>query len=196
MTRSAPVRALRRLALAAALLAAPASLAGQGHAAGTTTVVVVRHAEKAADDPQDPSLSPAGRERALALRDALADAPVAAVYATQFRRTRATGEPLATRAGQAVVVRPATAANAATYARDLAAEILSRYRGRTVVVVGHSNTVPEIVRALSGKQVAPITDTEYDHLFVVQVPPSGPASLLRARYGPPSAGAGGAGPMM
>lgn len=170
------------LAAVAALAGAPAPLASQA-----TTVVVVRHAEKSADDPQDPSLSPAGQQRAMALRAVMGNAPVAAVYATQYRRTRATAEPLARRNRQLVVVRPVTAANAATYAQDLAAEILSRYRGRTVVVVGHTNTVPAIVYALSGRPVAPIGETEYDRLFIVRVPASGPATLRETRYGGPSA---------
>jgi broad specificity phosphatase PhoE len=184
-----PVLAL--LALAASLLAAPSSLPGQATAppqtAGTTTVVVVRHAEKAADDPQDPSLTPAGQERARALADALQDAGVAALYSTQYRRTRGTAEPLAQKLGLTVKVQPVGPANAGSYAQELAREIRARHAGRTVVVVGHSNTVPGIVQALSGRAVAPIGDAEYDHLFVVQLPASGEPRLLRARYGAPSA---------
>jgi len=183
--------ALSRLVLAAALLAAPACLpapsAPPAPGAGATTVVVVRHAEKATDDPRDPSLSPAGEERARALRSLLKDAGVAAIYATQYRRTRQTAEPLAQQLGLAVVERPVSAANASTYAPDLAREIVSTHAGKTVLVVGHSNTVPGIVEALSGSAVPPITESEYDHLFVVVVPAQGPARLFPVRFGSPGA---------
>jgi hypothetical protein len=52
-----------------------------------------------------------------------------------------------------------------------------------VVVVGHSNTVPAIVEALSGRKVAPISDAEYDHLFIVTIPPDGSPRLIKARFG-------------
>jgi phosphohistidine phosphatase SixA len=103
------IRCLRvvRALLLTALLAAPASLAGQSPVTtGSTTVIIVRHAEKATDDARDPSLSPAGQHRAQALASALGDAGVTALYATQYKRTRATAEPLAQRLKLAVVECP------------------------------------------------------------------------------------------
>ena len=50
-------------------------------------------------------------------------------------------------------------------------------------MVNHGNTMPQIVRALSGVEIAEITDPEYDHLFVVILPPDGPARVIRAQYG-------------
>jgi len=178
---------LPRLCLVVALLASPARLLSQSTPAapstGTTTVVLVRHAEKATDDPRDPSLSPAGQERAQALLSVLRNAGVTAIYATQYRRPQQTAAPLAQQLGLSIVERPATAANASTYARDLAQEIISTHAGKTVLVAGHSNTVPEIVEALSGSSVQPISESEYDHLFLVVVPASGPARLFQVRYG-------------
>jgi phosphohistidine phosphatase SixA len=115
--------------------------AAAARSAGATTVVIVRHAEKADDDPGDPSLSAEGRARAEALADALEGAGVAAIYATQFKRARETAKPLAARSGVAVQVRPVGTANASTYVRDLVREVLGRDAGKTVVIVGHSNTV-------------------------------------------------------
>ncbi|HVS00035.1 MAG TPA: phosphoglycerate mutase family protein [Thermoanaerobaculia bacterium] len=170
----------------AGLLAASVALYAEAPvpASGNTTVVLVRHAEKATDDPRDPSLSAAGQKRAAALAAALEAADVKAVYATQFKRTRATAEPLARRLGLSVVERP-VAGDASVYARDLAHEVLAQQAGKTVLVVGHSNTVPELVKAFSGVAVAPITDEEYDHLFIVVVPSSGAARLVKTRYGAP-----------
>src|SRR5690554_7862592 len=60
-----------------------------------TTFIVVRHAEKASDHPDDPALDADGQARAVALAQALAEVPVSAVYATPTRRTRQTAAPLA-----------------------------------------------------------------------------------------------------
>jgi phosphohistidine phosphatase SixA/ketosteroid isomerase-like protein len=153
--------------------------------ASPTTIVVVRHAEKSTDDPRDPSLSAIGQERANALGVALKDAGVTDIYVTQYKRTRQTAEPLARESGISITERPINAINSATYARDLAAEIQTRSGGKSVLVVGHSNTVPDIVKALSGITVPPIADDEYDHLFIVTVSGSGAPRLMRQRFGAP-----------
>jgi broad specificity phosphatase PhoE len=180
---------IRRLLLPLALLllpvAAPAQTASAPGAA-TTTVLFVRHAEKASDDARNPSLSAQGQARAEALRAALADADVTAIYATQYRRTAQTAEPLAAALGVSIVQRPIDAANAATYPQALRQEILDRHAGQAVLVVGHSNTVPELVRAFSGSAVDSIPDAVYDRIYVVSLPPSGPARRMLFRYGAPT----------
>jgi broad specificity phosphatase PhoE len=150
-----------------------------------TTVVVVRHAEKSTDDPRDPSLSAIGQQRARDLGAVLMDAGVTDVYVTQYKRTRQTAEPLAQASGSSIVVRPINAANSATYAQDLAHEILTRSAGKSVLVVGHSNTVPDIVKALSGNAVPPITDAEYDHIYVLTIPANGSPRVMQLRFGRP-----------
>ena len=148
-----------------------------------TTIVVVRHAERSTDDPRDPSLSPAGQDRARALSAVLSDARVTDIYTTQYKRTRQTAEPYAQQSGITIVERPISAANSATYARDLAREILTRSAGRSVLVVGHSNTVPDIVGALSGTAIPAMTEAEYDHIFVVVIPASGSPRVMQLRFG-------------
>lgn len=156
--------------------------------AAPTTIVVVRHGEKAAASAADqrleadPPLSAAGEARARALAELLADAQIGAVYATQYRRTQLTAEPTARRFGLAVQAYPASRA-VAEDAAALAAEIRERYRGQSVLVVGHSNTVPAIVEALSGAPVAEIDEAVYDNAFVVVIPQAGAARLYRLRYG-------------
>ena len=147
---------------------------------GPTTVVVVRHAEKAADG-ADPSLLPEGVARAEALKEVLAGADVAAVYSTPFLRTRATAAPTAEALGLQVTI--TEVANLETHPAEVAARVLAEHRGETVLVVGHSNTVPAIVEALGGGAVAPITDAEYSHLFIVIIPASGPVRTIKAQYG-------------
>lgn len=151
-----------------------------------TTIVVVRHAEKGADDPRDPSLSEAGQARAKSLAAALETAEVAAVYSTQYKRTKETGEPLATKFKLSVTERPVTATNAAKYTELLVREILEKQSGKTVVIVGHSNTVPELVKAFGGKAITPLTEDDYDRLYILMRPATGPARLFQTRYGAPS----------
>lgn len=162
------------MALLAMLAAAPAL-------AADTVIVVVRHAEKASDDPRDPSLSDAGQARAQALARSLADAGLDAAYATQFRRTRQTAEPAAQAAGLEVAVRPVSADNAAGDARALLAEIRALPAGSTVLVVGHSNTVPGLVEAFSGQPAPDMPETEYDRYTVVVLGEHG-ARVLTSRY--------------
>lgn len=194
MPRTTPRMAKTPLLLLALLLAGLLHAEGQPQGQpqgqpiatpGATTVVIVRHAEKA-DASRDTALSPAGQKRAEALAAALDGAEVGAVYVSQFQRTRLTAGPLLGRLGLAAQERPAGDDEAA--ARELATEVLTRQAGKTVLVVGHSNTVPEIVKALSGLTIGPIAESEFDHLFVVVVPPdgSGTARLFKARYGAPS----------
>ena len=148
-----------------------------------TVVMVVRHAEKAAEPGGDPSLSEAGRQRAQALVDAVGEAGVTAIYSSQFKRTQETVAPLAAHLGLSVTTLAISRANLETYPKQVAEAILAEHRGETVVVVNHSNTVPPIVEALGGGPVAEITDDEYAHLFVVIIPASGPVRTLRAQYG-------------
>jgi len=154
------------LALAAVVTAVPAF--------SQVTVIFTRHAEKAATPPKDPPLTEAGKQRAAALASMLADSGVDAIYTTELQRTQQTAAPLAAR----VRVKPT-----ALPAKDTAAlvhAIRARHSG-VVVVVGHSNTLPDIISALGGPQLD-ISDSQYDNLFVLTVGTS-QSSLLRLHYG-------------
>lgn len=148
-----------------------------------TVVIVVRHAERGTDNPSDPALTEAGQRRAEALAAAAEDAGVTAVYTTQYRRTRDTGAPLAQKLGLQVTPLEVSGANAAGYPAMLREKILAENRGKTVVVVGHSNTVPMLVQGLSGRAVAPLTEADYDRFFVVVLSESGPGRVIKAQYG-------------
>ena len=148
-----------------------------------TVVMVIRHAEKAAEPAGDPSLTEAGRQRAQALIEVAGDAEVTAIYSSQFKRTQETVAPLAAYLGIPVTTVEISRANMATYPKQLAETILAEHRGETVVVVNHSNTVPPIVEAFGGVPVPEITEEEYDHFFVVIIPASGPVRTLRTQYG-------------
>jgi broad specificity phosphatase PhoE len=135
--------------------------------AADTMIIVVRHAEKSTDDAKDPSLSAQGNARANKLAEVLKNAGVKAVYTTQYKRAQQTGLPTATQVSLQIVVRPVNKENAETYTSDLLKEILKKHHGETVLIVGHSNTVPEIVKHLTYIDVNPILEDEFDRLYVI-----------------------------
>ncbi len=133
-----------------------------------TTVYIVRHAEKdtLAANAADPELSPAGLARAQALNQTLAKRQPAALFTTDTKRTRATLAPLAA----ALKLEPQT--YDPKRGRDLADLVLKDYAGKSVVIVGHSNTVLSLIDDFGGiPPVDEIRDDEYDYLFVVYAAP-------------------------
>jgi broad specificity phosphatase PhoE len=173
-----------RSAFAAALLitiaTAPRPAAAQA-ASETTTIFLVRHAERASDDPQDPGLTPEGIARAQELARILGDAGLTAVWSTPFRRTMDTARPIATKAGVDIQTDdPRDQAAMQTFV-----ERLKTGSGR-VLVSGHSNTTPALVEALGGDPVAALPETEYDRLYIVTIGPDGAVGSVLLRYGKPS----------
>lgn len=173
---------IRAFALSAmlALLCACGSSADKESLA-ETRVVVLRHAEKMLDS-SDPGLTDAGMQRAVALAERLRDADLAAVVVSEAKRAQLSGQPAADVHGLALEVRPAAGVDASAYARELKTWIEKNHRGRTVLVVGHSNTVPSIVATLAGAAVDPMGDSEYDRYSVVHLPSSGAAWVEVSRY--------------
>lgn len=158
-----------------------------------TTVILVRHAEKADAPASDPGLTKAGEARARALMGIARDAGVTAVITTQFARTRETARPAAEALGITPEVARASG-SAAQHAQDVA-RMVQAHAGGVVLVVGHSNTIPAIVTALGAPQPPPICDSEYDDLYIVTLSPNAPVHVIRARYGAPSPVAAGCGVM-
>ena len=142
------------------------------------TIVLVRHAERAAEPSDDPGLSPAGEERAERLGAMLAGSGVTHLFASQFARTQRTLEPLAKATG--VRVQQVEAGARQALLRALAA----LPRGAVAVVAGHSNTVPPLLAKLAPDAAAvTIADDEYDRLLVVtQCGEDGAALVLPLRY--------------
>ncbi len=137
-------------------------------------VFLVRHAEKAQDgDAKDPELSAAGRARAEALAKIVKDVGVTAIFATEFKRTQQTAAPLSRLTGIPITTVPA---------KDTA-RLVAKLK-KTVgcaLVVGHSNTVPEIIRALGVTQPITIGDADYSNLFVVKTE-TNPPELIHRQY--------------
>lgn len=150
-----------------------------------TIAIVVRHAEKAATGGSDPHLSDAGQARARALARSLRAAGVTAVITTQYVRTAETAAPTARAAGVTPETVPVRWDSVPGNAAAIAAAV-RRHTGGVVLVVGHSNTVADIVEALGASKPNEICDSEYDRLEVVAVPVSGPSRVIESRYGAPT----------
>jgi broad specificity phosphatase PhoE len=152
--RRPTIRALAALC-GLALLAGPA-VAGDA-VANSPVVFLVRHAETAPDGTADPPLSALGRARAEALAEHLAAAGIERILASTLRRTGETAAPLAARLGLEVELYDP---------HDLpAAATAVTTRNVTTLVVGHSNTTPELAGLLGGEPGAPIAEDEHDRIY-------------------------------
>lgn len=150
----------------------------------TTTIIFVRHAEKVDPMAEDPSLSEAGQRRAQELARQLVDADVVAgidaVYSTPYKRTRETAAPVADALGLEIQIYDPSNNEA------VLEEILKRYKGKIILVVGHSNTLPTLIADLgASKKVPPIAESEYDNIYVISIPWSGKTKTIRLRFGEP-----------
>lgn len=146
------------------------------------TVIIVRHAEKASQTERDPALSEIGFIRAAALDSVMLHARVTAVIVTPFRRTVETAALVATRYLLKPIVIPVEGGVAAhAYAVARAA----RGFDGVVLIVGHSNTVLPIVRALGGPTLPDLCDSSYAQLFAVRIDADGAGRMIRSQYGAP-----------
>lgn len=140
---------------------------------GPTTIILLRHAERETVG-ADPALTAVGKKRAQLLARMLRDAGVTAVFTSDARRTKETAAPLAAQTHLTPV--ELTGSNSTAHM----ATVLAVNAG-TAVVVGHSNTVPQLIVAL-GAGGPVIADSEFDRLFVVTRGPTGDVRLLALRY--------------
>ncbi|WP_294821310.1 histidine phosphatase family protein [uncultured Flavobacterium sp.] len=126
----------------------------------TTTIYLIRHAEKA-DASNDPHLSAAGQQRAEKWAAHFANKDIAAIYSTGFNRTRETAQPLATAKGLQIT----------EYGDDFyLGTLVKKLAGKSIVVVGHSNTLPkQINMLLSNGQFGNIAESEYSQLYTITV---------------------------
>jgi len=147
------------------------------HADDTAVVYLVRHAEKL-DGGSDPELSAAGRERALQLAMMLRDAGITRIYSTDFKRTRDTARPLSEKLGVRIELYDLEEMS------TLAAAL--KRKGQRSLVVGHSNTTPELAALLGGVAGTDIDEGgEYDRLYTVSISNRNEVSTVLLRFGQP-----------
>jgi broad specificity phosphatase PhoE len=153
------------------------SAEAQSTEAESTVIYLLRHAEKDDAAGDDPPLLPAGEDRAQKLAEQLAEQKISAVYATAYVRTQATARPLARTQSLDITPYPADASP-----DRQVADWLERHRGQTIVVVGHSNTIPGLVNALiDERRFNDIDESVYDRLFKVTIASDGTATVAELR---------------
>jgi len=130
----------------------------------TTRYYVVRHAEKTSNDCNAPLLNPEGFQRANTLRDTLLSKGIDSIFVSICLRTQQTAQPLATALGISLIQ-----FNTTNTMTDSLIRRLKKMRGKDILIVGHTNTVPAIVLGLSGVTINPIADSDFDNMFIIHV---------------------------
>lgn len=152
------------------------------------TVFLIRHAEREDEPRQDPPLKKEGVARAQELARLLGAAGIKAIYTSQFARTRLTAEPLATKLG--LTLTPISLKSNPTNPRQIAEESTTEFvnkvlerAGENVLIVGHSNSIPDVIKMLGGDVVPAIDESKFNDHFVVTVYATGKAKVTHLKYG-------------
>lgn len=138
-------------------------------------IVLIRHAERANND-TDAELSQSGIDRANRLLAVLKDLRIDELYATPFKRTRSTLEPIAKKTKREIT--PFKTNDINTFA-----ETLRKKWGKTILVAGHSNTTPNLVNLLiKEERFRQLEDADYGKIFIVTIHKSGAADVVVMNY--------------
>lgn len=140
-----------------------------------TTFILMRHAEKMTETSADPDLSSKGLKRANHLSKFLEAVPIDAIYSTPFRRTMDTVKPLSN--SKLIDIYTYSADQLDAFSED----IVKKYSGKTVVIVGHSNTTPRLVNAITGSEFTDLEEDEYDWIYIVDLLPSGSSKIKKLK---------------
>ena len=152
-----------------------------------TTVFLVRHAERADAPREDPPLLETGTLRAQLLAHILGKAGIKAIYTSQYLRTKATAEPLAKQLGivSVAIALKMSASNPRQVSSGSINEITEKiYQrpGENALIIGHGNSIPDVIKALGGDTVPTMDEKEFDDLFVVTVYAKGKARVTHLKY--------------
>ena len=131
-----------------------------GIVSSDTTIYLVRHAEKIIEkDNKDPELTQIGLFRAQNIAKLLSSAGVTQIFSTHYKRTMQTAQPLADY--QSIEISQYDPSKLEEFAQKL------KQIDGTVLVVGHSNTTPQLTHLLSDQEINNITEEEYDNVYQV-----------------------------
>lgn len=142
-----------------------------------TTVILVRHAEKAFDEGGDPELTEEGKQRSDELARVLSEVEVDKIFSTDFKRTKQTVMPLAKANDKEIeLYNP--------FELDEIVSLIEKYKGKTLVFSGHSNTTPVILNKLVGEdRYRQLNDADYDNLYIVSYIKPGKAKVISLEFG-------------
>jgi 2,3-bisphosphoglycerate-dependent phosphoglycerate mutase len=171
---------MNKIKIGLIVLLAAVALSCRTDAPRITTIYIVRHAEKDASDPknQDPELSMEGRERAEALAIKLKEIKLDAAFATKYKRTSQTAYYSAKNSNIEIQTYDAQDF------RGIAELVKTNHSGHKVLIVGHSNTVLELLEAFAvTRPLTALSDDDYDFFFELRIDPKGKAELKTQHYG-------------
>ena len=121
-----------------------------------STFYVMRHLDTP-EGVSDPDLTENGQRRAALLADQFTDEPPVTIFVSNTKRAQQTAAPLAEKLG----ITPRLYDPADT--PGLIAEVMKE--PAPVLIVGHSNTVPGIVAALSGQRPGPLAHEDFGDIW-------------------------------
>lgn len=143
----------------------------------TNTIILVRHAEKAFDEKGDPELTEEGQQRAIELARVLSEMDITDVFSTKFKRTMQTAKPIA----------DSLSLEIKEYNPFKLEEIITSIKtekGRTMLFVGHSNTVPMMLNLLTdSNSYKHIDESVYDNLYFVTIDATNNANVMHLKFG-------------
>lgn len=142
-----------------------------------TTFILVRHAEKANDGTRNPPLDDDGKVRSANLAEMLANQEITALYSTPFKRTQETLQPIADMKGLEVQEYD-------PYAKgEWLASLAEKHPGGTVVISGHSNTIPSLANALLGNETfSQFDESDYSNFIIIVADEVGKGKLVRLKF--------------
>ncbi len=140
-----------------------------------TTLILIRHAEKGDDGSKDPPLSDAGTTRANNLVSVLKNTAIDAIYSSNYKRTKNTAVPVAQAKGLEIKIYEPKK-------EEEIKRIVAENKGKTVLVVGHSNTTPWTASFLTGDKLKDFADTDYGNILIVSVCDGGKTSMTWLNY--------------
>jgi phosphohistidine phosphatase SixA len=139
-----------------------------------TVIFLVRHAEKSLESTDNPSLSEKGKQQALHLAQILQNTGIEAIFSTDTKRTKETAQPLAEKLGL-------TTELYSSKDKNFAGSLLQKYSGKKIVLIGHSNTLPDFLNFFSQSNQYQPSDN-YGDLFVIVIKPRQPATILKLHF--------------
>ncbi len=142
-----------------------------------TTFILVRHAEKAHDGTGDPPLNDDGKIRSAKLAELLGNQEITVLYSTPFKRTTATLQPIAERKNLEII-------NYDPYVeKEWLTILIEKHAGGTIVISGHSNTIPALTNALLGTEVlSQFDESDYSNLIIIVTDEVGKGQLIRLKF--------------
>jgi len=143
----------------------------------STTFILVRHAEKAQDGTKNPPLNEAGKVRANELAEMLTNQSIDALYSTDFKRTKETLKPIADQQNLEIMTYDPFA-NA-----KWLSSLIEKHENETIVISGHSNTIPGLANALLGaSKFEQFDDSDYSNLIIIVASKAGEGTLVRLKF--------------